>query len=82
MTYFLNPAYLRLDLIPPKNSRTLQAQKMVSLKSAWTRMYDISSPDCFLPAQIPSGVSLRQLRWEGLINLPNPCWLCFTISKD
>lgn len=44
-------------------------------------MTDTLSPEDFFPARFQVA-SLRQLLWEGLINLPNPRWLCFPASQD
>lgn len=83
MTYFLNPAYRRLDSYSSKNQQNTSCPGIGVFEECMDQnMTDTLSPEDFFLTQVPSGGSLRQLLWEGLINLPNPWWLCFSVSQD
>ena len=81
MTYFLNPAYLRLDCHSSK--------KQPNTSGSGNGVFE-ESMDQNVQHIVTRGLSSNPgskwcsftgLLWERLINLPNP-WGCFTISQD
>lgn len=72
MTYFLNPAYVRLDFHSLKKNKVehFRPRKCWLWGFPWPACMTLSGKD-FLSTQIPSGVNLMWPLWEGLINPPN-----------